>query len=160
MDSGVGEVLTPAVAMRMEQEPIRADDELARQLPWVIDERSIGPVPRSGQVQAGLKVTSKEVVGRIEQDLCRRPMQQAEGFVRGAIHVAEDRNVQSLEITEACRTFGLALADDDDVASRGPVVSLLMLVRMARSLGPDAAPPFEHGPLSLARHGAIRTRCG
>ena len=37
MDAGVGIVLTPAVAVREGDDSIRADDELARQLPRVIE---------------------------------------------------------------------------------------------------------------------------
>ena len=76
----------------------------------------------SQEVQAGLRVAAEELVSRIEQDLCRGSLQQAEGFVRRAIEVAQDRNVESLSLAIACCSFGLALTDDGDDASRGPVL--------------------------------------
>lgn len=139
MDPGIGIVLAPSVAVREGELPIGADDELTGQLPRIVDEGTFGAMPRGRQFHAGLRVAAEEWVGRIEQDLGGRPLQEAEGFIRRAIEVAKDGDIQSLEVAVACRAFGLALSDDDDVASGRPVV-LQFFAETPRAIHPARAP--------------------
>ena len=107
--------------MGVGQDPTRADDKLAGKLPRVVDERPIGAMTRSGQVQAGLRFASKEGIGRIEQDLGGGPLEQAEGFVGRALRVGQDGDVKALKIAEAGGSFRLTLSDDDDIGPGIPV---------------------------------------
>ena len=95
--------------------PVLTDDELAGQLPWVVDQRSIRAVPRRRQPQAGLEVAPKEFVGRIEQDLGGRALEKAERLVGAAFGIDQDRDLDPVAIRVPGGALGLALADDEHV---------------------------------------------
>ena len=67
--------------------PVLTDDELAGQLPWVVDQRPVRAVARRRQTQARLEVAPEEFVGRIEQDLGGRALEEAERLVGAAFGI-------------------------------------------------------------------------
>ena len=88
--------------------PVPAHDELARELPGIVDDGPVRAVPTAGELHAGIGVAAEEGVRGVEHDLGGRALEEAVALVQGTFRIREDRDVETLPLAVARGPLGFA----------------------------------------------------